>query len=181
MKRKIYEKLVDWKNNNIDKPLMVIGARQVGKTYIIKRFCENEFSNYVYINLLEYEDLVEIFGKKMSILDKIDMMKVIIKARQNIDYDPEKMVLFIDEIQESEEFISSLKYFNESDINYKIICAGSLLGVKLNRMKSSFPVGKVKMLELSPMNFEEFLIEVMGDEIIDIIKKVMTQIFHCQT
>ena len=64
MKRKIYEKLVDWKNNNIDKPLMVIGARQVGKTYIIKRFCENEFSNYVYINLFEYEDLVEIFEKK---------------------------------------------------------------------------------------------------------------------
>ena len=80
------------------------------------------------------------------------------------------MVIFFDEIQESEELISCLKYFNEAKENYKIICAGSLLGVKLNRMKSSFPVGKVKMLELNPMDFEEYIVEIMGENIVTILK-----------
>ena len=150
---------------------MIIGARQVGKTYIIQKFCEREFKEYVYINLYEYEDIAEIFARKISIFEKIELLKVIIKDRTNIDYDPDKTLIFFDEIQESEELISSLKYFNEAKENYKIICAGSLLGVKLNRMKSSFPVGKVKMLEMNPMNFEEFLTEIMGESIIPILKK----------
>lgn len=170
LKRKIYEKLLEWKNNNINKPLMVIGARQVGKTYIIQKFCNKEFKEYIYINLLEYQDIIEIFSRKISIVDKIELLKIIIKDKQNIDFDPEKMVIFFDEIQESEELISCLKYFNEAKENYKIICAGSLLGVKLNRMKSSFPVGKVKMLELNPMDFEEYIVEIMGENIVTILK-----------
>lgn len=85
------------------------------------------------------------------------MLKVIIKSEKNIDIDFENTLIFFDEIQESEEIISSLKYFNESEISYKIICAGSLLGVKLKRMIKAFPVGKVDMINMKPMDFEEFL------------------------
>lgn len=171
MKRKIYDELLDWKEKSIEKPLMVIGARQVGKTYIIKEFCKKEFDNYVYINLLEYEDIVEVFAQKISILEKIELLKLIIKKYQGIKIDFENTVIFFDEIQESEELISSLKYFNEAEESYKIICAGSLLGVKLNRFKSSFPVGKVRMIDMYPMDFEEFLIATSGENIINILKE----------
>ena len=169
MKRKIYEDLLEWKEKSIEKPLMVIGARQVGKTYIIKEFCEKEFDNYVYINLLEYEDIGEIFAQKISILEKIELLKLIIKKYQGIEIDFENTAIFFDEIQESEELISSLKYFNEAKEPYKIICAGSLLGVKLNRFKSSFPVGKVRMINMYPMDFEEFLLASSGESIIKIL------------
>ena len=151
MDRKIYKDLLNWKNNNIEMPLMVIGARQVGKTYTIKKFCEREFQKYVYINLFENENIVELFERKISVTEKIRMLKIIIKSEQNIDVDFEKTVIFFDEVQESEEIISTLKYFNESDIHYKIICAGSLLGVKLKRMSKPFPVGKVEILYMKPM------------------------------
>ncbi len=171
MKRDIYNEILDWKNNNISKPLMVIGARQVGKTYIIKKFCESEFQKYVYINLFDNSELIDIFARNISIDDKVNYLKIIIKDKYNVDFDAKDTVLFIDEIQESEDLISSLKFFNESEEEYKIICAGSLLGVKLNRMKKSFPVGKVKILYMKPMNFKEFLNEVWGKEIIDILKQ----------
>ena len=171
MERKLYKYLLEWKENNINMPLMVIGARQVGKTYTIKEFCENEFKNYVYINLFEEENIVEMFKQKISITEKIQLLKIMIKNTKKIDIDFEKTPIFFDEIQESEEIISTLKYFNESEIPYKILCAGSLLGVKLNRMKKAFPVGKVDMVNMYPMDFEEFLIESMGKEIIEIIKE----------
>lgn len=170
MERKLYNKLINWKNNNISMPLMVIGARQVGKTYTIKEFCQNEFSNYVYINLFEEENIVELFKQKISIAEKIKMLKVIIKSSRNIEIDFERDVIFFDEIQESEELISALKYFNESDVLYKIICAGSLLGVKLNRMEKAFPVGKVEMIYMYPMDFEEFLLASSGKECVELIK-----------
>ena len=129
----------------------------MGKTYIIKEFCKNEFEKYVYINLFDSENIVELFEQKISITEKIKMLKMIIKNEQNIDIDFENTIIFFDEVQESEEIISSLKYFNESEIPYKIICAGSLLGVKLKRMVKAFPVGKVDMINMNPMDFEEFL------------------------
>lgn len=171
MDRKIYKDLLNWKNNNIEMPLMVIGARQVGKTYTIKKFCEREFQKYVYINLFENENIVELFERKISVTEKIRMLRIIIKSEQNIDVDFEKTVIFFDEVQESEEIISTLKYFNESDIHYKIICAGSLLGVKLKRMSKPFPVGKVEILYMKPMDFEEFLIADSGKDMINIIKE----------
>lgn len=171
MERKLYKNLIDWKENNITMPLMIIGARQVGKTYTIKEFCEKEFQNYVYINLFEEENIVELFKQKISITEKIKLLKIIIKDSKKIDIDFENTLIFFDEIQESEEIISALKYFNESETPYKIICAGSLLGVKLNRMEKSFPVGKVDMLNMYPMDFEEFLIASMGKEIVEIIQE----------
>ena len=167
MERKIYQELLNWKNTNMQKPLMVIGARQVGKTYIIKEFCEKEFEHYVYINLFEQTEIIKIFKEEINTAEKFNRMKIYLDK----DIDLENTIIFFDEIQESEELISALKYFNESEKPYKIICAGSLLGVKLKRMHSSFPVGKVKMLNMYPMDFEEFLIANGSQGLRDEIKK----------
>lgn len=167
MKRKIYEELIKWKNTDMKKPLMVIGARQIGKTYIIREFCKNEFKQYIYINLLEHSEIIKIFKQEISTAEKFNRMKIYL----DIDIDIENTIIFFDEIQESEELISSLKYFNESEEPFKIICAGSLLGVKLKRMNSSFPVGKVKMLNMYPMDFEEFLMANGNQGLIDEIYK----------
>ena len=167
MKRKIYQELVNWKNTNIQKALMVIGARQIGKTYIIKEFCQNEFPNYIYINLFEQKEIIEIFKENINTDEKFNRMCIYLDK----DIDLDNTIIFFDEIQESEELISSLKYFNESDKPFKIICAGSLLGVKLKRMHSSFPVGKVKMLNMYPMDFEEFLIALNSNGLVNEIKK----------
>ena len=165
MKRKIYDELVYWKNTNIQKPLMIIGARQIGKTYIIKQFCEKEFQKNIYINILEHPEIIKIFKEEINTLEKFNRMKIYL----DIDIDLDNTIIFFDEIQESEELISSLKYFNESKEPFKIICAGSLLGVKLKRMKTSFPVGKVKMLNMYPMDFEEFL---MANESMNLINEI---------
>ena len=183
MKRKIYRELLKWKEENIDTPLMVIGARQVGKTYIIKKFCENEFSKNIYINLLEHTEIVELFKQKISADEKYMRLQIILN--QSIDI--ENTIIFFDEIQESEELISSLKYFCENERPFKIICAGSLLGVKINRFQSSFPVGKVRMINMYPMDFEEFILAndpEMGETLIKEIKKCydenkkMTDVLH---
>ena len=167
MKRKIYNELLNWKNTDMQKPLMVIGARQTGKTYIIDEFCKNEFKNYIYINLFEQVEIVKIFKEKISTEEKFNRMKIYL----DMDINLENTIIFFDEIQESEELISALKYFNESKEPFKIICAGSLLGVKLKRLHSSFPVGKVKMINMYPMDFEEFLIANDNQALIDEIKK----------
>lgn len=166
MERKIYSELKKWKDSGMKKPLMVIGARQIGKTYIIDEFCKKEFENYVYINLLEHAEIRRIFRQEINTLDKYNRMKVYLSN----EIDVANTIIFFDEIQESEELISSLKFFNESKEPFKIICAGSLLGVKLKRMNSSFPVGKVKMLNMYPMDFEEFLMANNNKLLIEEIK-----------
>ena len=167
MKRKIYNNLLSWKENSINIPLMIIGARQIGKTYIIKEFCQNEFENYIYINLLDNPQIVELFEQSIPTEEKFSKLKLIL----NIDINLEKTIIFFDEIQLSEKLISNLKYFCESDKPFKIICAGSLLGVKINRFHSSFPVGKVKMEYMYPMDFEEFLMATSSQGLIDEIYK----------
>ena len=181
MKRKIYAKLLDWKNNTRNiKPLMVLGVRQAGKTYIIEKFCKNEYQNYKYVNLLENDIIKNLYESDLDSNEKYLRLKAILK----FDLDKEDSILFIDEIQESEKLISELKYFCEKHNNVRIVCAGSLLGVKLNRLKSSFPVGKVKMLKLYPMDFEEFLMSMGEDYLIECIKdcynnnKSMTEPIH---
>lgn len=153
MKRKIYNELIKWKKEDINTPLMVVGARQIGKTYTIDEFCKNEFIKYIYINLLNNKEIIEIFKENINTEEKIKKMEL--SLGHTIDY--ENTIIFFDEIQESEELISALKFFFESKVSYKIICAGSLLGVKINRFHSSFPVGKVRIINMYPMNFEEFL------------------------
>lgn len=167
MKRKFYKVLMDWKNENINTPLMVVGARQIGKTYIIDKFCKNEFEDYIYINLMEKRSIVKIFEEDSDF--EIKVRKLELELNKKII--PGKTIVFIDEIQESENAISSLKAFCESKLHYSIICAGSLLGVKIRRFKSSFPVGKVQIEFMHSMDFEEFLMALDKQMWIDEIKR----------
>lgn len=172
MKRKIYEKMLKWKERGMTKPLMIIGARQVGKTYIINEFCEKEFENFISINLLEHPEIIEIYKQSISADEKY----LRLCANLNINPDLNKTIIFFDEIQESEELISALKWYCETDKPFKIICAGSLLGVKLKRFHSSFPVGKVEMLNMYPMDFEEFLdTQNSGEYLTKYIKECFNQ------
>ena len=166
MYRKFEKELLLWKND-FKMPLMLIGARQTGKTHIIEKFCKENFENYVYINLEKEDDIRTIFEKTINPKKIIESIEIIRK----INIDIEKTIIFFDEIQASEQAITSLKYFCESEKNYKIVCAGSLLGVKISRFKSSFPVGKVVMKYLYPMDFEEFLIAIKEEKLIEEIKK----------
>ena len=165
MYRKIEEELKKWKND-YKMPLMLVGARQTGKTYILEEFCKNNFSDYVYVNLDKEENIAEIFEQTINpetIIEKIEIIK-------NVVINPEDTIIFLDEIQVSERAITSLKYFCESEKPYKIVCAGSLLGVKINRFKSSFPVGKVTIKYLYPMDFEEYLMALKEEKLINEIK-----------
>ncbi len=165
MYRKIETDLKKWKDN-FKMPLLLVGARQTGKTYILEDFCKKNFNNYLYINLDKEENIRKIFESTIE-PDKIIQSIEIIK---NITINIEDTIIFFDEIQVSERAVTSLKYFCESDKPYKIVCAGSLLGVKINRFKSSFPVGKVTIKYLYPMNFEEYLIALGENKLIEEIR-----------
>ncbi|MEG2457663.1 MAG: AAA family ATPase [Bacilli bacterium] len=166
MKRKIYSTLLNWKNTKDFKPIMLLGARQVGKTYIINEFCKNEYKNFISVNLFERKDIVYLYKSNLTSIDKFNKLKVLL----NYDIEIDDTILFIDEIQESEELISELKYFCEKHNSIRIICAGSLLGVKLKRSHFSFPVGKVTMINMYPMDFEEFLLSLNEELLINEIK-----------
>ena len=163
MKRKIYQDLLEWKNTKKFKPLIVLGVRQCGKTYIIDEFCKNEFKNYKKVNLLEDTDVVKLYKSTDSSEKKYNDLKLLL----DFDFDKEDSILFIDEIQVSEELISELKFFNEKHSNVRVICAGSLLGVKLARLNKPFPVGKISRLYMYPMDFEEFLMAAGKQPLID--------------
>ena len=168
MRRKIYEELVKWKNTKDFKPLIVLGVRQCGKTFIIDEFCKKEFKNYKKVNLLFDTDVVNLYASDATSEKKYNDLKILLDL--DFDFDKEDSILFIDEIQVSEELISELKFFNEKHNNVRIICAGSLLGVKLARLKKSFPVGKVTRLYMYPMDFEEYLIAFNQEALLEKIK-----------
>ena len=152
MKRDIYKELIEWKNNSDHKPLILGGARQVGKTYILKEFGKNEFKNLAYFNFEENPELINFFD------DTLNVQKILEKLSlyQEKKIDAKKTLIFFDEIQEAPRALTSLKYFAESDEQFNIVSAGSLLGIKL-RQSSPFPVGKVIELNLFPFSFGEFL------------------------
>ena len=167
MQRLFENKLLYWKKSGMNKPLMVVGTRQIGKTYIIEKFAKENFEEYLYFNLEKNIDVRNIFEKSIDDTKIIEELELYLGKKINI----EKTIFFFDEVQVSENFIVSLKYFNESEKPYKIVCAGSLLGVKINRFKSSFPVGKIRMEYMYPMNFEEFLIATGKEMLRDKIKE----------
>jgi len=160
MKRDLYNNLKDWKISNNRKPLLLQGARQVGKTYLINEFGKNEYSNYIYLNFEQNPDLKTLFEGNIapeSIIDNIGL------------YTGQKIVatdtlIFFDEIQAVPEAITSLKYFNEQSPEYHIISAGSLLGVSVGKTRS-FPVGKVNFMKMYPVTFLEYL-RAFGDELL---------------
>ena len=142
---------------------MLTGVRQVGKTYILDTFCKSNFDQYIYLNLEKDSEISAIFDETINpeeIVKTIGLLK-------DISINPEDTVIFFDEIQVSEKAVTSLKYFCDSEVKYNIVCAGSLLGVALNRFQSSFPVGKVRIKNLHPMNFEEFMFALNLDELRD--------------
>ena len=165
MYRKIEKDLEEWKNN-YKMPLMLVGARQTGKTYVLEKFCKSNFKNYIYINLEKEQDIQKIFAETLEPEQIIEQLQILKK----IDFDVENTIIFLDEIQVSERAITSLKYFCESEQPYKIVCAGSLLGVKINRFSSSFPVGKVIIKYLFPMDFEEYLIAINETKLLEEIR-----------
>ena len=167
MKRLIYSKLLEWKNRSDHKPLVLEGARQVGKTYILQEFGKNEFENMVYINCENNEAIKQLFAIDFNInrillgLEAYSLQKIV----------PGKTLLFLDEIQELPGGVPSLKYFNENAQNLHIAVAGSLLGI-FNLQGQSFPVGKVEILRLYPMTFQEFLMARGKQQLVDVLQSL---------
>lgn len=154
LKRKVEERLLAWKNSGPDrKPLVINGARQVGKTFSIRQFGERYYDNTVYINLETNLTVSSYFQ------DDISPERIIryLESYAGEKILPEKTLIILDEIQSSERALTSLKYFCEDAPAYHIIAAGSLLGVAISRQKYSFPVGKIDTITLHPFDFEEFL------------------------
>lgn len=166
MKRFIIEKLVEWKNNKYRKPLILKGARQIGKTYILKEFGKEYYEGVAYFNFDHDEDLYNIFENTKEprrILEQLSFIygKAIL---------PGKTLIIFDEIQECPNALNSLKYFQEEANEYHIACAGSLLGIRLSH--TSFPVGKVEFLNMYPMTFSEFLIADNCENLVEYMKSI---------
>ena len=158
MYRKAMEELIQWKNSAYRKPLVIRGARQVGKTWLMEEFGRTAYENMVYINFDSNRRLEALFDSDLQV-DRL-LMGLELYAGKKID--PLNTLLVFDEIQEVPKALASLKYFYENAPEYHIVCAGSLLGVALHQ-GTSFPVGKVDFLDLYPLSFEEFLM-AMGKE-----------------
>ncbi len=166
MEREIVSELLKWKNSKNRKPLIVHGARQVGKTYIIKKFGKENYDNLIYVNFETNQEL------SSQIAESIDAKYVINKLELFFGEKilPEKTLIFFDEIQANERALTSLKYFCENAPEYHIIAAGSLLGIAINRKNYSFPVGKVQMINMYPLSFKEFLVAVERKNLIEEIE-----------
>ena len=152
MKRKIYQSLLKWKNSPDRKPLILEGARQVGKTFILKEFGQNEYENLIYINCHNNEFASTLFQQDFD----MDRILRAISAYSFQSIKAGKTLIFIDEIQDAPNALASLKYFCEDARNQHVVAAGSLIGIT-HHEGESYPVGKVNTLRLAPMTFEEFL------------------------
>ncbi|MCF6212553.1 MAG: ATP-binding protein [Flavobacteriaceae bacterium] len=160
MKRQLYAKLISWKTGKNRKPLLLQGARQVGKTYLVKAFAEKAYLNLIYLNFEQIPDLKSLFEGALNPESIIHNISLFLGKKISA----ENTLLFFDEIQTAPEVLTSLKYFYELTPEYHIIAAGSLLGVSVGK-KGSFPVGKVNLMTLYPMTFAEYLM-AFGEELI---------------
>lgn len=165
MKRLVMNDLINWKNKKNRKPLILKGARQVGKTWLMKHFGEENFENVAYVNFDNNTRMKEVFDDDYDI-ERI-LMAINIETKEKIS--PEKTLIIFDEIQEAPRAISSLKYFCENAPEYAVVAAGSLLGVAIHK-GVSFPVGKVDTMQINPMNFREFLFAVGENELAELIE-----------
>ena len=184
MQRKALAQLLDWKKSPRRKPLILKGARQVGKTWLMKEFGRLNYEKAFYFSFEREEELFHIFEKNKDPLRIIDQLGTI----YNDKIEPEKHLIIFDEIQECPKALNSLKYFNEEANEFHIIAAGSLLGTLLAE-SMSYPVGKVNLLDIYPMDFEEFLEAVepsllnyieqtSPDEIIEIQHTKLIEHYH---
>lgn len=163
MKRTVYQKLIGWKESPNRKPLVLLGARQVGKTYILKEFGQREFQNIVYINCDNNSFAANLFSD-------FDIPRIIraIEVKYEVKIETGKTLLFFDEIQEVTGGVASLKYFCEDMRSLHVVAAGSLLGLAL-REDQSFPVGKVNTIKMFPMTFTEFLLAMGRSQLCDAV------------
>lgn len=166
MYRIAIEKLYKWKSNAHRKPLIIEGARQVGKTWLMKEFGKKAYEDTVYINFDSNSRMSKLFASDLD-TDRLIMGLEIYAGRK---INPDSTLLIFDEIQEVPRALASLKYFYENAPQYHIICAGSLLGIALHE-GTSFPVGKVDFLKLYPLSFSEFLMAVGKDSFAELLKK----------
>lgn len=164
MIRSIYTSLKKWKTSPMRKPLILQGARQVGKTYILKEFGRNEYENVVYINCDDNDSMKEMFVD-------YDIQRIIrsLSAISGTTIKPSTTLIILDEIQEIKRGLASLKYFCEKAPEYHVAVAGSLLGITLHE-GTSFPVGKVDMLCMYPMDFEEFLLAMGKEQLVELLQ-----------
>lgn len=171
------QNLIQWKNDEDRKPLVLRGARQVGKTWLMKEFGTSFYKNCVYFNFDEEDELKSIFEVNKNPQRIIELLSLI-KGEKIL---PEETLILFDEIQECPEALNSLKYFKESANNYHIIAAGSLLGTLLAKPKS-YPVGMVNLLDIAPLRFDEFL-EAVDPTLFDYYETIqkeqqIEEIFH---
>ena len=170
MQRFMTDKLIEWKNSKTRKPLILKGARQVGKTFLLKSFGEKYYNNVAYFNFDHDEGLSDLFNNTKD--PKRIIEQLILVNGDKIE--PGTTLIIFDEIQECPNALNSLKYFCEEANEYHIACASSLLGIRLS--KTSFPVGKVDFLNLYPMSFSEFLIADDCQNLVDYMRqKKMSQ------
>lgn len=168
MKRLIMDKLVEWKNSINRKPLLLRGARQVGKTYALLEFGRKYYDNVVYLHFEgDIDALDSIFSPNLE--PKRIIEEIAAYTKQTIL--PHKTLIIFDEIQACEKALTSLKYFSEEANEYHIVAVGSLLGLAINRGHYSFPVGKVDMLTMYPLSFEEFLLATDNEGLIEMIRE----------
>jgi predicted AAA+ superfamily ATPase len=152
MKRELFKQLIEWKNKPNRKPLLLQGARQVGKTYLVNQLGKEEYEQFISLNFEREPQLKILFEGSLSAAQIIENIELYLGTKIN----PQNALIFFDEIQEMPEAITSLKYFYEQKPEYHIIAAGSLLGVSVGKARS-FPVGKVNFMTLYPMSFSEYL------------------------
>ncbi len=171
MERKMSKKLLEWKNDTEKTPLILYGARQVGKTYTILSFGKENYKNVAYINFEDNTEISKIFEQDLEVERIIKELSV----KLGITILEEDTLIFFDEIQACERALTSLKYFAESKTKYHVVAAGSLLGIAINRQKYSFPVGKVKMLTLYPLDFEEFLWALDKKDLANMIRQAFSE------
>lgn len=166
MYRYAIEELYKWKEKKNRKPLIIEGARQVGKTWLMKEFGEKAYSHTVYINFDSNSTMAELFSTDLNIERIITGLELY--SSQKIYAD--KTLIIFDEVQEIPRALSSLKYFYENAPQYQIICAGSLLGIALHQ-GTSFPVGKVDFLKLYPLSFKEFMMATGNERYVEVLEK----------
>ena len=181
MKRLIIDKLIEWKNSPFRKPLLMRGARQVGKTYTLLEFGKKYYDNFVYFHFEgSAETLNKIFVPDLNPRRIIE--ELAIYSKQTIF--PQKTLIIFDEIQACEQALTSLKYFAEEAPEYHVVAAGSLLGLAVNRGKFSFPVGKVDMFTMFPLSFEEFLHATGNEFLVEKIREAyasfapLSEVYH---
>ena len=165
MYRIAIEKLYKWKNSKRRKPLIIEGARQVGKTWLMKEFGKQAYADTVYINFDSNSRMADLFSADLD-TDRLIMGLELYAGRK---INPENTLLIFDEVQEVPRAVASLKYFYENAPQYHIVCAGSLLGIALHQ-GTSFPVGKVDFLKLYPLSFSEFLMATGNERFAELLK-----------